>query len=62
MLTLTRGVGESVLIGDDIEVLVTSMQPGRVRLGFTAPCEVKIIRKEIYRQDENPSAGDKKWK
>ncbi len=50
MLTLTRSVGETIRIGDDIEVHVVEVRGGTVRLGFKAPREVTIHREEVYRQ------------
>jgi carbon storage regulator len=50
MLTLTRSVGETIRIGDDIEVHVVEVRGGTVRLGFTAPREIAIHREEVYRQ------------
>src|SRR5689334_16393352 len=50
MLTLTRSVGETIRIGDDIEVHVVEVRGGTVRLGFKAPREVPIHREEVYRQ------------
>ena len=50
MLTLTRSVGETIRIGDDIEVHVVEVRGGTVRLGFKAPREVAIHREEFYRQ------------
>jgi carbon storage regulator len=50
VLTLTRSVGETIRIGDDIEVHVVEVRGGTVRLGFKAPREVAIHREEVYRQ------------
>ena len=50
MLILTRSVGETIRIGDDIEVHVVEVRGGTVRLGFKAPREVAIHREEVYRQ------------
>src|SRR4051794_9394766 len=50
VLTLTRNVGESIRIGEDIEVYVVEVRGGTVRLGFKAPREVTIHREEVYRQ------------
>ncbi|MCZ2858043.1 carbon storage regulator CsrA [Blastococcus sp. VKM Ac-2987] len=50
MLTLTRSVGETIRIGDDIEVHVVEVRGGTVRLGFKAPRAVAIHREEVYRQ------------
>jgi carbon storage regulator len=47
---LTRSVGETIRIGDDIEVHVVEVRGGTVRLGFKAPREVAIHREEVYRQ------------
>jgi len=50
VLTLTRSVGETIRIGDDIEVHVVEVRGNTVRLGFKAPREVAIHREEVYRQ------------
>jgi carbon storage regulator CsrA len=50
MLVLTRRVGESILIGDDVEVKVSEIGGGQVRLSFIAPRDVAIVRKEISRR------------
>ena len=47
MLVLSRYEDEVVKIGDDIEVRVVDIRDGRVRLGFTAPKDTKIYRKEL---------------
>ena len=52
MLTLTRSVGETIRIGDDIEVHVVEVRGGTVRLGFKAPREVTIHREEVYGGDQ----------
>jgi carbon storage regulator len=48
MLVLTRGVGEEVVIGDNIRVQVISIQGSRVRIGIDAPSEVTVDRAEIH--------------
>jgi carbon storage regulator len=50
MLILTRRVGESVLIGDEIEIVVTAIGGDQVRIGFDAPREVEIVRSELKEQ------------
>lgn len=50
MLILTRKVGESVLIGDDISITVLSVRGNQVKLGVQAPKEVSVHREEIYQQ------------
>ena len=48
MLVLTRRLGERLVIGDDIVVTICGIRGDQVRLGFTAPDEVTVYRKEIY--------------
>ena len=48
MLILTRRIGETVMVGDEIEITVVDIRGDRVRLGFTAPNDVKILRAEVY--------------
>jgi carbon storage regulator len=50
MLVLTRKVGETVIVGDNIRITVLEINRNQVRLGFEAPAEVKIYREEIYNQ------------
>ena len=50
MLALTRKKGESIIIGDDIEVLVIGIQGEQVKLGIVAPRSVSVHRKEIFEQ------------
>ncbi|MFZ2444738.1 MAG: carbon storage regulator CsrA [Syntrophobacteraceae bacterium] len=59
MLILTRKTGESILIGDDIEILITSIDQNKVRVGIKSPPHVPIYREELYRkiQEENRSAA-----
>lgn len=48
MLVLTRKSNESVILGDNIEVKVLGVRGDQVSLGFSAPMEMNINRKEIY--------------
>jgi carbon storage regulator len=48
MLVLTRGIGEELVIGDNIRVQVISIQGSRVRIGIDAPPEVTVDRAEIH--------------
>ena len=52
MLVLTRKPGQSIMIGDEIEVQVLSVAGEKVRLGITAPREVGIFRNEVYERIE----------
>ena len=46
MLVLKHRIGQSIIIGDNIQVTVTRVQPDGVTLGFTAPKDVHIVRSE----------------
>ncbi len=48
MLVLTRSTDQSIMIGNDIEIVVVAVRGGKVRLGITAPKHVPVHRKEIY--------------
>jgi carbon storage regulator len=48
MLILTRRIGESVKIGDEVTVTVLGVKGGQVRLGFSAPPNVAVHREEVY--------------
>ena len=53
MLVLSRGVGERIQIGDDIEVVVVRIAPGLVRIGIEARLKMPIVREEIYHSVPN---------
>jgi len=59
MLILTRRVGETVVIGDDVDVTVLGMRGNQVRLGVTAPREIAVHREEIYQRihDDKENSG-----
>jgi carbon storage regulator len=48
MLVLTRKTGQSIMIGDDIEVSVLAVSRDKIRIGITAPKEVPVFRKEVW--------------
>ena len=58
MLTLTRKVGESIRIGDDIEIIVKEIRRNQVRIGIVAPREVAIYREEVYDTIRSEAADD----
>jgi carbon storage regulator len=60
MLVLTRKTNESIMLNDDIEITIVSIDGDQVKLGINAPKNVEIHRKEIYLsiQQENSSATE----
>ena len=50
MLVLTRRVGESICIGDDIKITVLGLNGNQARIGITAPEDIPIYRDEIYKR------------
>ncbi len=59
MLYLTRKIGESVIINDDIEVTVVDIRGKSIKLGFTFPSDATVLRREIFEriQEENRAAA-----
>ena len=59
MLVLARKVNESIMIGDDIEIVVVDVKGDQIKLGIRAPRDVSVHRTEIYReiQEENRQAA-----
>ena len=60
MLILTRRVGETLMVGDDVTVAVLGVKGNQVRIGVNAPKEVAVHREEIYQRiqkekDQEPS-------
>ena len=53
MLILSRKKGESIRIGEDIEIFVSEVKGDKVRLGISAPEDMKISRAELYLSMEN---------
>jgi carbon storage regulator len=52
-LVLTRKLNESIIIGDDIEISVTDIARGKVKIKIQAPDDTVILRKELYDEDED---------
>ena len=48
MLVLTRKVGETLVIGDDIKITICAVNNSQVRVGIKAPKEISVHREEIY--------------
>jgi carbon storage regulator len=59
MLVLTRKLGETITIGDDIRITIIAVKGNQVKLGIEAPAQVTVHRTEIYERiiDENRQAA-----
>jgi carbon storage regulator len=58
MLILTRRVGETVMIGDEVTVTVLGVKGNQVRIGVNAPKDVAVHREEIYERIKREEDGD----
>ena len=61
MLILTRRVGETVVIGDEVQVTVLGVKGNQVRLGVNAPRDVSVHRQEIYeriQKEQDAASGE----
>lgn len=58
MLILTRRVGETLMIGNDITVTVLGVKGNQVRVGVNAPKDVSVHREEIYERIQEEPQGD----
>jgi carbon storage regulator len=67
MLILTRRVGETLMVGDDVVITVLGVKGNQVRIGINAPKEISIHREEVYNrinqaQDVAQNSDDKDGK
>ena len=59
MLILARRIGESIMVGDQVEISIVDIKGDQVKLGIKAPSQVKVYRREVYAaiQEENRAAA-----
>ncbi|GGF52871.1 carbon storage regulator CsrA [Alteromonas lipolytica] len=57
MLILTRRVGETLMVGDEVTVTVLGVKGNQVRIGVNAPKEVSVHREEIYMRIQAEKGG-----
>lgn len=64
MLVLARRTNESIMIGDDIEIVIVDINGDQVKIGVKAPRDVSVHRAEVYKdiQEENKKAAETKIK
>jgi carbon storage regulator len=58
MLVLTRKIGQKIVIADAIEVTITDVQGDKVRVGITAPRDVRVDREEVHARVRSAAAPE----
>ena len=57
MLILTRRVGETLKVGDEVSVTILGVRGSQIRIGITAPKGINVCREEIYQKDSASTAA-----
>jgi carbon storage regulator len=57
MLVLTRHSGDSIVIGDDIEITIVEVQGDKVKIGINAPKSIIVLRKELIEEAKKANAA-----
>jgi len=60
MLVLTRCKDQSIMVGEDVEVVIVDVRGGKVRLGITAPKTIPVHRREVYEAIHREETGKAK--
>ncbi len=62
MLILARKINESIMVGDQVEISIVDIKGDQVKLGISAPRQIKVYRREVYQliQQENLQAAQAK--
>ena len=58
MLILTRRIGDTLMVGDDVTITVLGVKGNQVRIGVNAPKDVAVHREEIYQRIQKEKTGE----